>query len=327
MSTQSEAVLEEQLIKQLVENGYESIVINDEKDLNANFKRQLEKLNKISLTDDEFTRIYNHLDGGSKFDKAKKLRDCYALEREDGTVYIKFLNQKDWCKNLFQVSNQITIQGKYENRYDVTLLINGLPLVQIELKRRGNNLKEAFNQIGRYMRHSYKGLFNYIQIFVISNGINTKYFANVNSPSELNFEFTFFWKDENNNNIKLLDEFTDTFLEKCNLAKMISKYMVLNESSKNLMVLRAYQKYAVEAVLNQALEVKQNGYIWHTTGSGKTLTSFKVSQLLAEEPSIYKVIFVVDRNDLDIQTNKEFNNFCPGCVDGLEEITSYIPLT
>lgn len=327
MSTQSEAVLEEQLIKQLVENGYESIVINDEKDLNANFKRQLEKLNKISLTDDEFTRIYNHLDGGSKFDKAKKLRDRYALEREDGTVYIKFLNQKDWCKNLFQVSNQITIQGKYENRYDVTLLINGLPLVQIELKRRGNNLKEAFNQIGRYMRHSYKGLFNYIQIFVISNGINTKYFANVNSPSELNFEFTFFWKDENNNNIKLLDEFTDTFLEKCNLAKMISKYMVLNESSKNLMVLRAYQKYAVEAVLNQALEVKQNGYIWHTTGSGKTLTSFKVSQLLAEEPSIYKVIFVVDRNDLDIQTNKEFNNFCPGCVDGLEEITSYIPLT
>lgn len=327
MSTQSEAVLEEQLIKQLVENGYESIVINDEKDLNANFKRQLEKLNKISLTDDEFTRIYNHLDGGSKFDKAKKLRDRYALEREDGTVYIKFLNQKDWYKNLFQVSNQITIQGKYENRYDVTLLINGLPLVQIELKRRGNNLKEAFNQIGRYMRHSYKGLFNYIQIFVISNGINTKYFANVNSPSELNFEFTFFWKDENNNNIKLLDEFTDTFLEKCNLAKMISKYMVLNESSKNLMVLRAYQKYAVEAVLNQALEVKQNGYIWHTTGSGKTLTSFKVSQLLAEEPSIYKVIFVVDRNDLDIQTNKEFNNFCPGCVDELEEITSYIPLT
>lgn len=238
MSTQSEAVLEEQLIKQLVENGYESIVINDEKDLNANFKRQLEKLNKISLTDDEFTRIYNHLDGGSKFDKAKKLRDRYALEREDGTVYIKFLNQKDWCKNLFQVSNQITIQGKYENRYDVTLLINGLPLVQIELKRRGNTLKEAFNQIGRYMRHSYKGLFNYIQIFVISNGINTKYFANVNSPSELNFEFTFFWKDENNNNIKLLDEFTDTFLEKCNLAKMISKYMVLNESSKNLMVFK-----------------------------------------------------------------------------------------
>lgn len=318
MSTQSEAVLEEQLIRQLVENGYESIVINDEKNLNANFKRQLEKLNKISLTDDEFTRIYNHLDGGSKFDKAKKLRDRYALEREDGTVYIKFLNQKDWCKNLFQVSNQITIQGKYENRYDVTLLINGLPLVQIELKRRGNTLKEAFNQIGRYMRHSYKGLFNYIQIFVMSNGINTKYFANVNSPSELNFEFTFFWKDENNNNIKLLDEFTDTFLEKCNLAKMISKYMVLNESSKNLMVLRAYQKYAVEAVLNQALEVKQNGYIWHTTGSGKTLTSFKVSQLLAEEPSIYKVIFVVDRNDLDIQTNKEFNNFCPGCVDGTE---------
>lgn len=324
VSTQSEAVLENQLIAQLVENGYEQIAIKDEKELNANFKIQLEKLNKISLSDEEFNRIYNFLDEGNKFDKAKKLRDRYALERDNETIYIKFLNQKDWCKNLFQVSNQITMKKDYENRYDVTILINGLPLIQIELKRRGNDLKEAFNQIKRYTIHSYKGLFNYIQIFVISNGINTKYFANGNSLSDLKFDFTFFWKDEENKNIKKLNEFAETFLEKCNLAKMISKYMVLNESSKKLMVLRAYQKYAVEAVLNQALEVKQNGYIWHTTGSGKTLTSFKVSQLLAEEPSIYKVIFVVDRQDLDIQTNKEFNSFCSGCVDETEHTGALI---
>ena len=206
------------------------------------------------------------------------------------------------------------MEGKHKNRYDVTLLINGLPLVQIELKRRGMPLKEAFDQITRYTLHSYKGLFNYIQIFVVSNGVNTKYFAN-GMKKDLQFEFTFFWKDEENRNIRSLDEFADTFLEKCNLSKMISKYMVLNESTKKLMVLRAYQMYAVEAVLHQALEIKQNGYVWHTTGSGKTLTSYKVSQLLAENKSIYKVIFVVDRRDLDLQTNKEFNSFCDGCVN------------
>ena len=233
---------------------------------------------------------------------------------ENDSFYIKFLNQKDWCKNIFQVTNQITVKGKHENRYDVTLLINGLPLVQIELKRRGMPLKEAFDQITRYATHSYKGLFNYIQIFVVSNGINTKYFAN-GLKKDLQFEFTFFWKDKKNNNIRSLDDFADTFLEKCNLAKMISKYVVLNESTKRLMVLRAYQMYAVEEVIHQALEIKQNGYVWHTTGSGKTITSYKVSQLLAENKSIYKVIFVVDRRDLDLQTNKEFNSFCDGCVN------------
>lgn len=315
MSTESEATLEANLIQKLSENGYERVNISDEKELVANFRIQLEKLNKIELTDDEFDRILIHLDEGTIFDKAKKLRDYFPLKREgEPTIYIKFLNQKEWCKNIFQVTNQVTVNGKYQNRYDVTLLINGLPLVQIELKRRGMPLKEAFNQIKRYMKHSYKGLFNYIQILVISNGVNTKYFANGNI-SDVKFEFTFYWKDKDNKNIRQLDEFAETFLEKCNLAKMISKYIVLNESSRSLMALRAYQKYAVEAVLEQALEVKQNGYVWHTTGSGKTLTSFKVSQLLAEDPSVYKVIFVVDRRDLDTQTNKEFNKFCPGCVD------------
>ena len=314
MSTQSEAVLEEELLQQLVDNGYERIKIKNEKELLANFKVQLEKLNKCYLKDEEFQSLLLYLDQGSIFDKAKKLRDKYFVEREGNPFYIEFLNQKDWCKNIFQVSNQITVQGKHKNRYDVTILINGLPLVQIELKRRGMPIKQAFNQINRYMYHSYSGLFDYIQIFVISNGVNTKYFA-YGREGDTKFEFTFFWKDEDNNNILQLSEFADTFLEKCNLAKMISKYMVLNESSKTLMVLRAYQKYAVEAVLHQALEIKQNGYVWHTTGSGKTLTSYKVSQLLAEDESIYKVIFVVDRRDLDIQTNKEFNSFCDGCVN------------
>ena len=313
-NVESEAILENKLIKKLSENGYERIKIRNEDDLIANFKIQLEKLNKCKLTDEEFNKILLFLDQGSIFDKAKKLRDHFFIDRKDNPIYIKFLNHNDWCKNIFQVSNQITMEGKHKNRYDVTLLINGLPLVQIELKRRGMPLKEAFDQITRYKLHSYKGLFNYIQIFVVSNGINTKYFAN-GLKKDLQFEFTFFWKDVKNNNIRSLDDFADTFLEKCNLAKMISKYIVLNESSKKLMVLRAYQKYAVEAVIHQALEIKQNGYVWHTTGSGKTITSYKVSQLLAENESIYKVIFVVDRRDLDLQTNKEFNSFCDGCVN------------
>lgn len=314
MATQSEATLEDNLIEQLVQNGYEHVSVKNESQLIDNFKLQLEKLNKCSLSNEEFDRILIFLDQGTIFDRAKKLRDKFYIDREEDSFYISFLNTKEWCKNIFQVANQVTVQGLHENRYDVTILINGLPLVQIELKRRGGNIKEAFDQILRYKSHSYSGLFNYIQLFVISNGVNTKYFANGNK-SELNFEFTFFWKDKDNNNYHELTDFADTFLEKCNLAKIISKYMVLNESSKTLMVLRAYQIYAVEAVLHQALEVKQNGYIWHTTGSGKTLTSFKVSQLLAEEESIYKVIFVVDRRDLDIQTNKEFNSFCNGCVN------------
>lgn len=322
MSTQSEAVLEENLINKLSNEGYERIAIKDEDQLNQNFKTQIEKFNHCELSDEEFRKLLIYLNEGSIYDKAKKLRDRYYVDRDNDSFYISFLNQKDWCRNSFQISNQITMRGKYENRYDVTILINGLPLVQIELKRRGMALKEAFNQINRYKRHSYKGLFNYIQIFVISNGVNTKYFANGDAPAE--FGFTYFWKDEDNRNITNLDEFAETFLEKCNLAKMISRYMVFHESDKTLMVLRAYQKYAAEAIVNQALNVKQNGYVWHTTGSGKTLTSFKASQLLAEEEDIDKVIFVVDRRDLDIQTNKEFNSFCPGCVDNSDNTRALV---
>ncbi len=322
MATQSEAALESKLINKLVDGGYQRVQIKDESELKSNFKAQLEKFNNIQLTDNEFNQILIHLEGGTVFDKAKKLRDMYELKRESESVkYIRFLNKKDWCKNIFQVTNQVTMKQKYENRYDVTILINGLPLVQIELKKRGVELKRAFNQINRYHRHSFKGLFNYIQIFVISNGVNTKYYAN---NKDLSFKYSFNWKNKDNRNISNLDEFADIFLEKCHLSKMIARYTVLNETDKALMVLRAYQYYAVEAILDKALNTKQNGYVWHTTGSGKTLTSFKVSQIMEEEDCIDKIIFVVDRKDLDYQTTKEFNSFCDGAVDGTDNTNSLI---
>lgn len=312
MTTQSEAALEKSFIEKLVEGGYEQVKIPDEKALKDNLKSQIERFNEIELTDDEFNKIILHLESGTIFDKAKKLRDKYALKRENEVIYIEFFNSKDWCKNLFQVTNQVTMKKTYENRYDVTILINGLPLIQIELKKRGAELKVAFNQINRYRHHSYRGLFQYIQIFVISNGVNTKYFAN---NKDLSFKYTFSWKDKDNQNISILNEFAETFLEKCHISKMIAKYTVLNETTKSIMVLRAYQYYAVEAILDKALNTLQNGYVWHTTGSGKTLTSFKVSQILSEEANIDKIIFVVDRKDLDYQTFKEFNSFSKGSVD------------
>jgi len=179
MSTQSEAILEENLIGQLVSLKYEKVSIKDDKQLEQNLKTQLEKHNKTTISDSEFKRVLNHLNGGSVFEKAKKLRDRYNLLRDDGTTkWINFLDSEHWCQNLFQVTNQVSVDGVYKNRYDVTLLINGFPLVQIELKRRGLELKEAFNQINRYQKHSYgsnSALFHYIQIFIISNGVNTKY--------------------------------------------------------------------------------------------------------------------------------------------------------
>jgi type I restriction enzyme R subunit len=321
MTTQSEAALEKCLIDKLIEGGYERVKIRDENDLKINLKSQIERFNKIELSDDEFHKILLHLESGTIFDKAKKLRDKYALKREDDLIYIDFFNTKDWCKNIFQVTNQVTMKKTYENRYDVSILINGLPLVQIELKKRGAELKVAFNQIERYRHHSYRGLFQYIQIFVISNGVNSKYFAN---NKDLSFKYTFSWKDKDNRNVSSLNEFADTFLERCHLSKMIARYTVLNETSKSLMVLRAYQYYAVEAILDKALNTTTNGYVWHTTGSGKTLTSFKVSQILAEEPGIDKIIFVVDRKDLDYQTFKEFNSFSQGSVDNTENTKNLV---
>lgn len=325
MTTQSEQALENKLIRQLQNMKYERVEIADEFGLFANLKKQIEKHNGIVLSDKEFERVLNHLDKGNVFDRAKILRDKMVLTRDDGThFFLEFLNMNKWCQNEFQVANQITNSGEYKNRYDVTILINGLPLVQIELKRRGLELKEAFNQVNRYRRHSYpaaRGLFQYIQIFVISNGVNTKYYANTVSymtDKKASFKQTFFWADKKNKNIKKLDEFTKEFLEKCHLAKMITKYTVLSEVDKILLVLRPYQYYAVEVIVDRVKNSTKNGYIWHTTGSGKTLTAFKASQILIELPEIYKVVFVVDRNDLDYQTIKEFNKFKEGSVDATD---------
>lgn len=330
MTTQSEQALENNLIDQLVGMAYERVQIVDEAEMVANLRVQLEMHNEIKLTDSEFDRILNHLNKGGVFDRAQTLRDKYALLRDDGThKNIEFINMTKWCQNRFQVTNQVTQEGSYKNRYDVTILINGLPLVQIELKRRGIELKEAFNQVNRYRRHSFAssyGLYQFVQLFVISNGGNTKYYANTVSASNTHkesFKFTSFWADNDNKKITELEDFAREFLEKCHLAKMITKYMVLT-TDKKLMVLRPYQYYAVEAIVEKVENEAKGGYIWHTTGSGKTLTSFKASQIICDKPEVHKVVFVVDRNDLDNQTIREFNSFREGSVDATDNTAQLV---
>lgn len=324
MPIQSEAALEQGLIQTLKSMSYEYVQIDEESNLRQNFKHQLEKHNqkelskygRSELTEKEFEKILIHLEGGSRFEKAKKLRDLYPLETETGErIWIEFLNTNQWCQNEFQVSNQITVEGRKKCRYDVTILINGLPLVQIELKRRGVELKEAYNQVQRYHKTSFHGLFDYIQLFVISNGVNTRYFAN--NPNS-GFKFTFNWTDADNNPFNDLSLFAATFFDKCVLGKMISKYIVLHEGDKCLMVLRPYQYYAVERILDRVANTYKNGYIWHTTGAGKTLTSFKTAQLISDMDGVDKVMFVVDRHDLDTQTQSEYEAFEPGAVDNTD---------
>jgi type I restriction enzyme R subunit len=320
MAKQPEQILEEQLVAQLQKLGYGLVYIKDEKELIANLKSQLEKHNNIQFSPKEFERVLNILSKGSVFEKAKTLRQKQHIVRDNGdNLYFEFVNVEHWCQNQFQVTHQVTMEGKYKNRYDVTLLINGLPLVQIELKRRGLELKEAFNQINRYQRHSFganSALYQYVQIFIISNGVNTKYYANNRHQS---FKQTFYWTDKENKRLtNIVNGFTSEFLEPCHISKMICKYIVLNETNKILMVLRPYQFYAVEALIDRVKNTNKNGYIWHTTGSGKTLTSFKASQILMNLPQVKKVVFVVDRKDLDYQTNKEFNSFSKGCIDGTD---------
>jgi type I restriction enzyme R subunit len=323
MFTQSEQVLEDKLVDQLVGLDYQRVDVTDEASLLANLRSQLETFNKVKLSDAEFTKVMNHLTrSNAVFEKAKILRDKMHLERDDGeSVYLDFLGENDLERNLFQVTQQVSMEGSYKNRYDVTILVNGLPLVQIELKRRGLELKEAFNQTHRYQRHSYwsgAGLFNFIQIFVISNGVNTKYYANARRQS---FKQTFYWAKENNQTVRELELFADEFLQPIHLAKMLNQYIVLNETDKILMVLRPYQYYATEAIVDRVQnppETDRNGYIWHTTGSGKTLTSFKASQILTGHTDVHKVVFCVDRKDLDYQTIKEFNSFSKGSVDATD---------
>ncbi len=318
--TQPEQVLEDALVAQLVGMGYAKAAVTDEASMLANLKAQLEAFNGVALTAGEFTQVMHHLTkSAGVFEKAKILRDRMKLNRDDGTVtYLEFFDSVNPLRNRYQVTQQVAMEGSYKNRYDVTILVNGMPLVQIELKRRGLEMKEAFNQIQRYQKHSFwsgQGLFHYVQLFVISNGVNTKYYANARRQS---FKQTFYWAAEDNKTIRELTPFATAFLNREHLGTMIGKYIVLNATDKILMVLRPYQYYAVVRIVERVKfppETDANGYVWHTTGSGKTLTSFKAAQILTGLPGIYKVVFVVDRKDLDYQTIKEFNGFSKGSVD------------
>lgn len=318
--TQPEQVLEDELVAQLVGQGYTRAAVTDEASMLANLKAQLEAFNDVELTKGEFTKVLHHLNKSSGvFAKAHILRDRMKLTKDDGeTTYLEFFDSVDPLHNHFQVTQQVKMEGSYQNRYDVTILVNGLPLVQIELKRRGLEMKEAFNQIQRYQKHTFwsgHGLFHFVQLFVISNGINTKYYANARKQS---FKQTFYWAQEDNNTTRKLKPFTEAFLKREHLGTMIGKYIVLNQTDKILMVLRPYQYYATEAIVERVKNppaTNANGYIWHTTGSGKTLTSFKAAQIMTGLPEVHKVVFCVDRKDLDYQTIKEFNGFSKGSVD------------
>lgn len=319
MAYQSEFSLEKEMMNQLKENGYEIVTIRNDKQLLDNFRsilneRHKDKLNGQPLTDKEFQRLLTMINGKGIFESARILRDKLPLKRDDESeIYLSFLDTVNWCQNKFQVTNQVSVEDTYKARYDVTILVNGLPLVQVELKRRGVDINEAFNQVMRYRKQNYTGLFRYIQMFIISNGVETRYISN--NDGEIYKSHMFYWSDKNNKRINTLNDFTETFLRPCHIAKMISRYMIINETDKVLMAMRPYQVHAVEALIHQATETSNNGYIWHTTGSGKTLTSFKSSQVLSEQENIKKVVFLVDRKDLDSQTEEEFNKFSKGAVD------------
>lgn len=368
---QSEAALEQAFIKMLSEQGYEYININNENDLIDNLRKQLELLNNYSFTDKEWDSFFKHKIANNNegiVEKTRKIQEDYVqnLIRENGTTMnISLIDKKNIHNNRLQVINQYEEDGgKYDTRYDVTILVNGLPLVHVELKRRGVAIKEAFNQINRYQRDSFwakSGLYEYVQIFVISNGTNTKYYSNTTRFSHIkenegtsrkrskktsnSFEFTSFWADGNNRIIPDLVDFTRTFFAKHTILNILTRYCVFT-TEELLLVMRPYQIVATEKILNR-IEVSTNykktgtieagGYIWHTTGSGKTLTSFKTAQLATNLPYIDKVLFVVDRKDLDYQTIKEYDRFEKGAANSnkntailqkqLEDSTSRIIVT
>lgn len=348
-SYQSEAALENEFIKMLSEQGYEYLKINDSKALISNLRAQLEILNDYKFSDNEWDRFYknsiaNNNDGIVQ--KTKKIQEDHiqVLKKDDGTSRnIYLIDKKNIHNNILQVINQYVEKGgNYENRYDVSILVNGLPLIHIELKRRGVALKEAFNQINRYQRESFwagSGLYEYIQIFVISNGTNTKYYSNTTRESHIkektqtqtkskktsnSFEFTSYWADASNKTIPDLVDFTKTFFSKHTILNILTKYCVFT-AEELLLVMRPYQIAATERILNK-IQISTNykkmgtieagGYIWHTTGSGKTLTSFKTAQLASKLDYIDKVLFVVDRKDLDYQTMREYDRFEKGAANG-----------
>ena len=321
MSDQSEYQLEDSLMTQIEDLGYERITIPNEAALIANLKKQIVRANGLSqpLSTDEWKQVISHLESGTSFERAKKLRNKFNVRFDDGSSrHIQFFwpNADD---NIWQLSNQIMVDHSSQNgrtsRFDVTILVNGLPLVQVELKRRGGiEIAEAFHQTMRYSKDAYKaghGLFEFIQLFVISNGANTRYYA----KGTQHFNFTFPWADIDNKPINEVVDFTKVFLQRSHLNEMIAQFIVLYESSKTMMVLRPYQVHATKRLIDRATNSNKNGYIWHTTGSGKTLTSFKASQIIMQLPDVEKVVFVVDRNDLDTQTANEFNAYKDGSVD------------
>ena len=328
MTTQSEASLENNLIKQLNALGYDSCNVKTEDDLVANFKLQIEKLNNTTFSDNEFKKVLNIVTKLSEYNASNTIRTTrHFIKRDDDEdFWFKLFDQYNWQKNSFQVTNQIEMDSHRKNRYDVTILMNGLPLIHLELKKRGVELKKAFDQIIRYKEETFSkglGLFQFVQLFVISNGVNTRYYAN-NRKNTLNYVQTFTWSDELNRKVSDLTEFANTFLVPSHAFEMIFKYSVVTKTSKLLMVLRPYQYYATKNIVEKVKTSKENGYIWHTTGSGKTLTSFKASQILTYMDEVDKVVFVVDRKDLDYQTTKEFNEFSKGSVDGTENTKALV---
>jgi type I restriction enzyme R subunit len=300
--------------------------IRDRKSLEENFRKKFEALNRVNLTDAEFARLRDEIISADVFTASKTLRQINSFQREDGTpLHYTLVNIKDWCKNEFEVINQLRVNTENSNhRFDAILLINGIPVVQIELKTLQISPRRAMQQIIDYKNEPGNGYSNsllcFVQLFVVSNRSETFYFANNRNQhfafnAEEQFLPVYKWADVNNKKIDGLHDFAEKFLAKCTLGEMISRYMVLVESEQKLMVMRPYQIYAVKAIVDCIHQNRGNGYIWHTTGSGKTLTSFKASTLLKDNPDIEKCLFVVDRKDLDRQTREEFNKFQEGCVE------------
>jgi type I restriction enzyme R subunit len=322
-----EIQIEDSLIAKLTDLKYSHRAdIRDKTSLEKNFREKFQALNRVNLTDSEFERLFRECINPDVFTSSKRLREINTFTREDGTpLHYTLVNIKDWCKNEFEVINQLRINtSNSHHRYDVILLINGIPVVQIELKSLEVSPRKAMQQIVEYKSDPGNGYTNsllcFMQMFIVSNRSNTYYFANNNAAhfsfnADEQFLPIYQYANEDNKKITHLDDFSSTFLSKCTLSQMISKYMVLVASEQKLMVMRPYQIYAVKAIVNSIQEHKGNGFIWHTTGSGKTLTSFKASTLLKDNPNIEKCLFVVDRKDLDRQTREEFNKFQEGCVE------------
>ncbi len=322
-----EAFIEQSFINKLQELKYAyRSDIRDRDALERNFRQKFEALNKVRLTDNEFQRLLDELITADVFEASKRLRQINTFLRDDGTpLHYQLVNLKDWCKNDFEVINQLRVNTRSSHhRYDVILLINGLPLVQVELKTLAVSPRKALEQVVRYKSDPDNGytrtLLCFMQLFIVSNRTDTFYFTNNNEEhfrfnAEEQFLPVYRWADEKNNKITHLDEFAHAFLSKCTLAEMISRYMVLVEVEKKILMMRPYQIYAVKAIMESVRQGSGNGFIWHTTGSGKTLTSFKASTLMKDNPAIDKCLFVVDRKDLDRQTREEFNRFQHGCVE------------